>query len=276
MIFKLATGSVFFSSKTVEQQICIMVKFFGYNEVSKYLELNKLTTKLPERKYKSQKKRLLDQISNLDLRNLVSRLLTLDQNERLTLKEVFEHPYFETQMTLTGFQYRERDVKSYLDKFFEKRHARTPHYFGDGITGWRTTLFRQVADFLYSYQLPINILFRSIYLFDVMVAQKRLEPCSKTFIVLVRIVGEQFYFSEHHAQLKLLSTLTTDFASFTEKILLIVWDYLELPSPIDYIYTMLTEIATISVRHRNELWDRLLEKMSNTDYLSHNYSSLLT
>lgn len=278
VVLKLTTGTNFFSANSTEQQICNMVKFFGYDEVIKYVEKNGLETKLPNRRYRSQKKKLLNQICDLKLQDLVAQILRLDPSERLDLKGVFHHPYFKLQVQLTGFQFEERQLKYFLDSSFEKEMVDLEKLEINKSNFNRETIFNQVADFLYAYHLPINILFHSIYLFDFLVSRGLLHYNQPTFVALVRIVGTRFYFSEHHAQLNVLSTLDSELHAFNDKIVLVVWNYLESPSPFDYIYLYINKATTLTfpnLRKREQIWNRLLEIMTDINYHKLNYSKII-
>lgn len=108
-------GKQIMNGMSMKEQKKLLCHLFGKAEVDLYCGKIKLTTKsLPNRNYQAQKDQLLNDM-NLDIntKDLLDRLLKLDPEDRISLAEVFGHPYF--QDNGLKYSYAERQLDEYIN-----------------------------------------------------------------------------------------------------------------------------------------------------------------
>jgi len=274
LIFKMASKIEFFNATDKEQQICCLCRFFGLKTVKDFCDQKGYPVKLPQRNYRAQKNKLLGNIENTHLRDLIDKLLILDPAERLNLEGVFSHMYLSIPVKVSGFQFKRRDLKIYLDHYFSSRLVDVAKFrSGDVSCSFdRFGTFKMIANkFFFTRSLSMVIFSRAVYLFDYLVSHQQITGTLKNFLAIIRIYGIRHFDSSDRATLINFLSLS-DREKFTEhyyNLLIKVRFHIESPCHLDYLNLFSncdnnTELPHLRIY--SSFWDRYIETVSNYDH----------
>jgi serine/threonine protein kinase len=288
VILKLVTDIDFFRGDNTKSQRGYLCRFFSKKEVASYCQRKSLDVDLPVKNFLSQKAKTIAMINDPLLRDLVSRMLTLDGCDRIGLGEIFRHPYF--SHSNLAYPFKERQSRLFLDNYFREHSVQPLHRVKSIVAGTlersckaRFELFLSVYRFLINQNLSIRILLQSIYLFDYLARSGRIEPTKMTFIAVLRILGYQRFYSEelltlinHPSSEASGETLLEAFEERYYVLLAQIKDQIRVPSYLDYL-----ELTGLDIRHyqtnRHEtLWVLMLLLVANPEhYQGHQGLSLV-
>lgn len=268
MVFlKLATQTNFFSSANKrEQMVNRYCRFFGLTAVKKYLtKYNLPNDNIPKRNYRPQKTLILADVKDSDLRDLISKILVLDPDDRLTLPQIFAHPYFKTRVTETNFSFKIRSPVHYLDEMFQKYRVDNKLINNDQFD--RLSNFLNLANFFFELNLPFTILANAIHLFDYLVSQEKIEQQFVNLVCLIRILGSRHFCSDSIKNLQIflddsqLDYYNDQYFCFQTNF----HQYLEILSPLEYYYLSATSPLP-NLRESSPVWIEYLERVSSPDF----------
>ena len=156
LIFKVKSTN---GQKQCLEQITNYSRFFGKSNLLDFCQKKNLSTQsIPVKNYQSIASGLFEGVDK-ELVDLLFKMLELDPNNRITLGEIFQHPYFVN--TGLNYRFKERNLVTYLDNFFQINQI------GKKISVQfnKLEIYLKIYQFLIKNKRSIRILFQSVQLF---------------------------------------------------------------------------------------------------------------
>lgn len=256
------------SSHQINQQLKNYCKFFGLNNVKNFCQKNNLNCQLPIKNYRNTNistNHIFESIKDELLKDLLSKMLQLEPDDRISLDNIFQHPYFVNY----GFCYhfKNRDLVKTLDNYFNLNQINNI----PNIIFNRLDIYIKVYKFLININRSVRMLFQAIRLFEIAIDKYKISGNLINFIIILKIVG-CYHLTEYNEDLlKIINTFETitldDFISQYYNIFGLLKDELNVCCYIDYMETITSD--TIITNKPSNLWILMILFLSGNFHYSH-------
>lgn len=277
LIFKFTSKTTeFFTASNQEQQICCFCRFFGKQAVVDFCNKVGFTGALPDRNYRPQKKKLLESIEDVYLRDLIDKLLVLDPSKRLELADVFSHNYFKSVVKTSNFVFKRPDLKDFLDNYFISHKVDTGYLASVSFDFDRREMISTLVNkFFLLRNLSMLIFSRSLYLFDYLVSICQIPGELKYLLNIIKIIGySQFGSGDHNSLQHLVSKFDNDIELHYD-LLIHIRNELEAPCPLDYLNLFdPNEYVFPHLRQRSGFWDLYVKSVSEIENYDKSYKDV--
>lgn len=209
------------------KQIVSLFRFFGNNHVNNYLESINANYKKNGQKNtnnKSMKPLIIENLkhdNDHQMIDLITKLLELNPKNRITMKEIFEHPYFR-EYGLT-YQFNERNPIAFLNNYFDANGIKYNDIFKINSIMPKQARFTMYSKMCKSIKLMkpnsnyINyeLVLRTIYLFDEFLVKSDKKYMRHEYIFMLQMLCHLVYnpkktFDYHISQKYIINSIENE------------------------------------------------------------------